>query len=391
MGPKYKSGIALDSGYIEALGKELEEEILQLEQEIYKESGEEFNLNSPKQLSEILFIKKGITPIKKTKTGFSTNEDVLQQLAPLHPIAKLILRYRKLYKLKHTYVDVLPTLVNEVTGRIHTSFNQAVAATGRLSSSVPNLQNIPIKDELGRKVRSSFVAEKGNVLISADYSQIELRVLAALSEDDALLDAYQTGEDIHKRTAASIFNIEEDEVDREKRNIAKTVNFGVIYGLSAFGLARDLSISRTEAQQFIDAYFSLYNGVLAFTEEVVEEAEEKGYVRTWFGRLRHIPELASKNRMTRSFGERMAVNTRIQGTAADLIKLAMINVNTRIREEGLTGRMLLQVHDELLFEVPEKEVPIFTKIIEEEMKQPWPFEIPVEVGIGSGPNWQEAH
>ena len=384
-------GIALDTDHFAEFSKELESRLDQVRQAVYGDAGEEFNLNSPKQLSAILFEKMGIPPVKKTKTGYSTNEEVLLELAGDHQIAVHILEYRKLAKLKNTYVDVLPTLIHEKTGRIHTSFNQTVAATGRLSSSNPNLQNIPIREETGREVRRGFVAPEGSVLLSADYSQIELRVLAALSGDPELVRSYSEGADIHSRTAAAIFGVEENDVNREQRAAAKTVNFGVIYGQSAFGLARELKIGRGEAQGFIDAYFSLYSGVQDFFDGIVAQAEEDGFVRTHFGRIRPIPELASKNKMTFGMGKRFAVNTVIQGTAADLIKLAMLRLEEAVAGQKLSSRLLLQVHDELVLEVPEAELELMIELVADKMKEPWPFDVPVEVGIGTGGNWDEAH
>lgn len=386
-----RRGMLLDPARFTALSDRIGEELVHVERDICAAAGEEFNLNSPKQLGVILFEKLKLPPVKKTKTGYSTDEEVLQELAIAHPIAASLLAYRKLAKLRNTYVDVLPTLVHPLTGRVHTSFNQTVTATGRLSSSRPNLQNIPIREALGREVRRGFVAPAGCRLLSADYSQIELRVLAALSGDAELVRSYGAGADIHARTAAAIFGMEEKAVGREERAAAKTVNFGVIYGQSAFGLARELGIPRGEAQRFIDAYFALYGGVRAFFDTVINTAAEQGFVRTRFGRIRPLPELASRNRNNRLLGERLAVNTVIQGTAADLIKLAMLGVETRLKREGLAAVLLLQVHDELLLEVPERELAAVTKLVDEEMRRPWPFALPLEVGIGSGADWDEAH
>ena len=384
-------GIALDEEHFAQLSQELESRLDLVRSAVFEDAGEEFNLNSPKQLSAILFEKMGIPPVKKTKTGYSTNEEVLLELADTHQIAVHILEYRKLAKLKNTYVDVLPTLIHEKTGRIHTSFNQTIAATGRLSSSNPNLQNIPIREELGREVRRGFVAAEGSRLLSADYSQIELRVLAALSGDPELVRSYNDGADIHTRTAGAIFGIEEDAVSREQRAAAKTVNFGVIYGQSAFGLSKELKIGRAEAQGFIDAYFGLYSGVQDFFAGIVSKAEEDGFVRTHFGRIRPIPELLSKNKMTYGMGRRFAINTVIQGTAADLIKLAMLRLDAALIEKGLSSKLLLQVHDELVLEVPDAELEQMQSLVAEKMKEPWSFDVPVEVSIGIGSNWDEAH
>ena len=385
------AGIAVDGKRLADGSARMGERLRRLEEEIYAESGERFNLNSPKQLAAILFDRLGIPPVKKTKTGFSTDEEVLDALKQKHAIARLLLEYRKAYKLKSTYLDVLPTLAHPKTGRIHSSFNQAVTATGRLSSSEPNLQNIPIREEEGREVRTAFVPAPGCVFIGADYSQIELRILAALSGDPALAAAYTSGEDIHRRTAAQIFGISEEAVDRDRRAIAKTINFGVLYGQSAFGLAQELGISQKEARSFIDAWFEVYADVRGFTEAVIAKAEKDLLVHTWFGRLRRVPELREANHGRRQFGERMALNTVIQGTAADLIKLAMIGVSARFRAEGMRARLLLQVHDELLVEAPEDEAKKAGAILVEEMRRPWPFAIPLEIESGSGANWDEAH
>lgn len=386
-----RAGVAVNKHHFTTLNLMLDKRITGLEQQIYQAAGEEFNLNSPRQLSTILFERMGIPPVKKTKTGYSTDENVLLELAADHPIAAELLEYRKLYKLKHTYVDVLPTLTHPVTGRIHSSFNQTVTSTGRLSSSDPNLQNIPIRDDLGREVRKGFVPTEGCLLLGADYSQVELRILAALSGDSALQDAFAHDVDVHARTACRIFNTEEDQVDREMRTIAKAVNFGVIYGQTAYGLARELKISRQEAQSFIDAYFGLYNGVHSFVEHLVDDATKKGLVRTWFGRMRRIEALSSRNRMVRAQGERLAVNTVIQGTAADLIKIAMVGVARMLEERSLASRLILQVHDELLLEVPFTEKEQLPQLLETEMLRPWPFELPLRVSVAMGSNWEEAH
>jgi len=386
------AGIGIDAERLRASSVRQGERIARLEKEIYRLSGTEFNLNSPKQLADILFVKLALPPVKKTKTGYSTDEEVLLELAAAkHEIANLLLEYRKAYKLKNTYLDVLPTLVHPRTGRIHSSFNQAVTTTGRLSSSEPNLQNIPVREEAGREIRRTFVPAPGWVFVGADYSQIELRILAAVSEDAALAAAYESGEDIHKRTAAQIFGISEGAVDRDRRAIAKTINFGVLYGQSAFGLARELGITRGEADHFIRTWFEVYSGVRRFTESVIAEAERDGLVRTWFGRLRRLPELASANRAVRQLGERLALNTLIQGTAADLIKLAMSGVSRRLRAEGMRARLLLQVHDELLIEAPREEAEKAKAVLAEEMRRPWPFGLPLEIDLGCGENWDEAH
>jgi len=385
------AGIRVDRERLAAGSGKLAKRLAELESAIYAGAGMEFNLNSPKQMGSVFFEKLALPPVKKTKTGYSTDEEVLHELARQHEVPKLILEYRHAYKLKHTYLDVLPGLANQVTGRIHTSFNQAVTATGRLSSSDPNLQNIPVREDAGREIRRAFVPEPGCIFAGADYSQIELRILAALSGDPALVAAYQAGEDIHRRTAARIFGIDEAAVDRERRGIAKAINFGVIYGQTAYGLSRDIGISRTEADTFIRTWFEVYSGVRQYAETVIERACQEGQVRTWFGRIRKLPELASRNRSVRQMGERLALNTLVQGTAADLIKLAMAGVHARLAEEVPAARLLLQVHDELLVEAPEGEAALVAKILEEEMRRPWPFEVPLEIGSGQGANWDEVH
>lgn len=386
-----QNGVQLDRDHFAALSQKIEERLEQLSGRIYSIAGEEFNLNSPKQLSAVLFEKLQIPPVKKTKTGYSTDEGVLQQLADDWEIAAVLLEYRKLYKLQHTYLAVLPELIHPQTGRIHTSFNQTVTATGRLSSSDPNLQNIPIRDQLGREVRRGFTAPQGYQLISADYSQIELRILAAMSGDKALQEAYNSGEDIHRRTAARIFAVTELEVSREQRSFAKAINFGVVYGLSAFGLSRDLKIPRHEAQQYIDTWFRLHAGVADFIEETGEQAAADQSVTTWFGRRRILPDINSRNRMKRDSSRRLAVNTRIQGTAADLIKLAMTGTAAALRRDFPEAKLLLQVHDELLIEVPQQDVEAVSQLVRRQMTEPWPFDVPLEVGVGCGADWDAAH
>ena len=354
-------------------------------------AGTEFNINSPKQLAEILFVKLALTPIKKTKTGFSTNVDVLEELAHVHPLPAEILKYRTLAKLKSTYIDALPLMINPKTGRLHTSLNQTVTATGRLSSSDPNLQNIPIRTDVGREIRRAFIAEQGASLLSADYSQIELRVLAHMSQDQSLIRTFQEDEDVHTRTASEIFGLPREEITSEMRRKAKAVNFGIIYGISAFGLAQDIGVSNSEAKRYIDNYFARYPGVREFLDRTIEEAKTKGSVFTLLGRRRFIPELASSNAAVRSFGERMAVNTPIQGTAADLIKLAMINIQKRLKREERRSKMILQVHDELVFEVPDPEIDAMKKLAREEMEGVLKLVVPIKVDMGVGKNWDEAH
>jgi DNA polymerase-1 len=385
------AGIRIRSELLGEMSKELAAEISAIEKRIYFLAGEEFNINSPKQLSSILFIKLGLSPTRKTKTGFSTGVDVLEDLAEVHDLPLEVLHYRSLSKLKTTYIDVLPGLVNPDTGRVHTSFNQTATATGRLSSSDPNLQNIPIKGDWGKRIRAAFAAEDGNLLLSADYSQVELRILAHLSGDEGLISAFNDGLDIHSRTAAELFGVSLDRVTPEMRRTAKTVNFGVIYGISSFGLSETLNIDRKEAEQYIRQYFDRHPGVKRYVEEVIAEAARKGYVTTWFGRKRAIPELSNKNRAVRQLGERLAVNSPIQGTAADIIKIAMINIRKRLKTTSPETRMILQVHDELLFELPETALDAVTSMVREEMEGAMKLSVPLKVEIGHGRNWADAH
>ena len=384
-------GVKIDADFLKNMSAKLGTEIVQIERTIYGLAGTEFNINSPKQLAEILFKKLALTPIKKTKTGFSTNVDVLEELAHVHPLPAEILKYRTLAKLKSTYIDALPLMINPKTGRLHTSLNQTVTATGRLSSSDPNLQNIPIRTELGREIRRAFIAEQGSSLLSADYSQIELRVLAHMSQDQSLIRTFQEDEDVHTRTASEIFGLPQEEITSEMRRKAKAVNFGIIYGISAFGLAQDIGVSNSEAKRYIDNYFARYPGVREFLDRTIEEAKTKGSVFTLLGRRRFIPELASSNAAVRSFGERMAVNTPIQGTAADLIKLAMINIQKRLKREERRSKMILQVHDELVFEVPDPEIDAMKKLAREEMEGVLKLIVPIKVDMGVGKNWDVAH
>jgi len=384
-------GLKIDAGKLNDLSKELEKELDSIQRRIYFLAGEEFNINSPKQLSRVLFHSIGFQPRKKTKTGFSTEMGVLEELAASHELPREILNYRSLSKLKTTYIDVLPVLVNPETGRIHTSFNQTATATGRLSSSDPNLQNIPIRGEWGRRIREAFIAEEGCLLLSADYSQIELRILAHLSDDEGLINAFRNGIDIHSRTASEIFGIPIDKVNNDIRRIAKTVNFGVIYGISPFGLSEALSITRDEAKKYIEQYFYRHPGVKRYIEITVENAIKKGFVITLFGRRRAIPELKNQNATIRLQGERLAINSPIQGTAADIIKIAMITISKRFKERGLHTKMILQVHDELLFEIPTQELEIVKDIVKKEMEGVIALSVPVRVDINYGKNWAEAH
>jgi DNA polymerase-1 len=384
-------GFLLDTTVLAGLAKELEQQRAGILDEIYRKVGMEFNVNSPKQLSEVLFEKLKLTPIRKTKTGYSTDEDVLTQLALQHELPAEILNYRSLSKLQSTYVDALPRLVNPETGRLHTSLNQTVTATGRLSSSEPNLQNIPVKGEWGGRIREAFVADPGAVLLSADYNQIEPRILAHLSQDPVLIDAFVRGDDIHAATAAEIFSLPVAQITKDMRRVAKTVNFGIIYGISPYGLSAQLGISQQEAKKYIEAYFTRFQGVKAFLDRTIAEAKQNGYVTTMLGRRRPIPELRSGDPAQQGFGERMAMNTPIQGTAADAIKLAMLAVSRRLVAEGTTAKMILQVHDELIFEVAQAEVERVRTIVVEEMVQAVSLAVPLKVDVGVGKNWRQAH
>jgi len=384
-------GVKLDTPLMESFSKKMESELTSVEQRIYFIAGEEFNINSPKQLQEILFDKMGLKPTKKTKTGYSTNIEVLEQLALVHELPKEIIEYRGISKLKSTYVDALPRLVNPKTGRLHTSFNQTITATGRLSSSDPNLQNIPIRSEWGKKIREAFIAEPGNLILSSDYSQIELRIFAHLSEDKNLLEVFKNDGDIHTRTASGLFDVPPEKVTQDMRRNAKTVNFGIIYGISPYGLSRQLGIPADEAKHYIDTYFAGFSGVKSYIDSLIKEAEVKGYVTTIFGRKRAIPELKSTNRNIQQLGERLATNTPVQGSAADIIKVSMLNVWKRLHKEKLKTKMLLQVHDELLFEVPEDEKERAESIVREEMEHAVKLSVPLKVDIGIGKNWAEAH
>jgi DNA polymerase-1 len=339
----------------------------------------------------VLFEDLGLRPGRKKKTGFSTDVGVLEGLAAAHPLPAEVLQWRTLAKLKNTYVDVLPRLVNPATGRVHTSFNQCVTATGRLSSSEPNLQNIPVRGEWGTRVRSCFIAPEGSALISADYSQIELRVLAHLSRDEALVEAFRTDTDIHALTASEIFGVDVARVDAEMRRAAKTVNFGVLYGMSAFGLSESLGITRAEAERYIAQYFAAHPGVSALFERIIAEAAGTGMARTMFGRMRPVPELKAKNRAIRQQGERIAVNTTVQGTAADIIKLAMVRIDRALHDQKMNARMILQVHDELLVEAPEAEVEGARAAVEAGMCGAADLRVPLKIAMGHGRNWAEAH
>ncbi|MBI5894204.1 MAG: DNA polymerase I [Deltaproteobacteria bacterium] len=383
-------GIKVDKTYLEAFGRELSGMLSGIQKKIYTIAGIEFNINSPKQLADILFERLKLKPVKKTKTGYSTDEEVLTTLALSHELPQEILNYRQLSKLKSTYVDGILGLINPQTCRVHTSFNAALTATGRLSSSEPNLQNIPIRTELGRRIRAAFMPDNGWTFLSADYSQIELRIVAHLSQDEHLLNAFKNNEDVHLRTAAEVFGISPDIVTDEMRTRAKAINFGIIYGMGKYGLSKELGISQNEAGDYIDRYFSLYKGVKGYIDRTIKEAAEKGYVSTILGRRRYIPELQSEIESVRRFGERIAINTPVQGSAADLIKIAMIRIHNRLKAEGLKSRMLLQIHDELLFEVKDNEMDIITDIVRHEMENVIELTAPIKINIGTGKNWMEA-
>ncbi|RDV83554.1 DNA polymerase I [Ammonifex thiophilus] len=384
-----KAGVKVSEEKLRALSQELGEQLAQLSEEIYKLAGERFNLNSPRQLGYILFEKLGLKPVKKTKTGYSTDASVLEKLAE-HEIVAKVLAYRQLAKLKSTYTDALPELIDPATGRLHTTFLQAGTATGRLASAEPNLQNIPVRDSLGRRIRQAFVAEGPEyVLLSADYSQIELRVLAHLSEDPGLCEAFVKGEDIHARTAAEIFGVPPQEVTPEMRAKAKVVNFGIVYGMSDYGLSQELKIEPSEAHEYIERYFRRYPRVKQFIERVISQAREKGYVTTILNRRRYIPEILSSNRTQHQLGERLAINTTIQGSAADLIKKAMVDIHRQLKGQGFRCQMILQVHDELLFEVPKGELEKVAPMIKSTMEQALPFKVPIKANLKVGPNWQD--
>lgn len=388
-----RAGVKLDEENLKSIAVGLREDIIRLEEEIYALAGEEFNISSPRQLGNILFIKLKLDDkAKLTKTKqFITNEEILQKLVNRHPIVGKVLEYRGLKKLLTTYVETLPLLINKKTGRIHTSFNQAVAATGRLSSNNPNLQNIPVRDERGREIRKAFVPEDGYIFLSADYSQIELRLMAHLSGDKNMIEDFISGHDIHTATAAKIFGVSFDEVTREMRSRAKTANFGIIYGISSFGLSERLNIGRKEAKELIDGYFASYPGVKQYMEESIKQAREKGYVTTMFGRRRYVRDINSRNQVVRGNAERNAINAPIQGSAADIIKIAMIRIFDQIRNKGLKSRMILQVHDELILEVAHDELELVKEIVISEMTGAASLKVPLKVDWGTGSNWLEAH
>jgi DNA polymerase I len=384
-------GIRVDSVELGRLGEELDRNIGALEADIHRLAGTTFNIGSPKQLGEVLFGKLGLPVVRRTKTGPSTDADVLEELAALHEVPARIVEYRGLTKLKSTYIEALPVLVHPRTGRLHTTFNQAVAATGRLSSSEPNLQNIPIRTEVGRRIRQAFIADPGYRIVSADYSQIELRILAHFSEDPAFLEAFRSGADIHQRTAAEVFGVPPESVSSEQRRVAKAINFGLVFGQSDFGLAQTLRIPRATAKAYISSYFERYAGVRAYMERSIVEARETGGAVTLLGRRRPIPEMESRRPQERAHAERVARNTPIQGSAADILKLAMIRVDAGLRTSWPEARLLLTVHDELVFEIPEAQVPDFSDWVRREMQNVYLLQVPLVVDVGSGRTWGEAH
>jgi DNA polymerase-1 len=388
-----RTGVILNEDELKSITSGLREDIISLEQEIYKLAGTEFNISSPKQLGDILFLKLKLDDkarITKTKQ-FVTNEEILQRLIHKHPIVEKVLEYRGLRKLLSTYVEALPQLIDRKTGRIHTSFNQAVAATGRLSSNNPNLQNIPVRDERGREIRKAFIPANGHVFLSADYSQIELRLIAHLSRDAGMINDFLSGNDIHAATAAKIFGVDIKDVTREMRSRAKTANFGIIYGISSFGLSERLTIGRKEAKELIDGYFNSYPGVKIYMDESIRKAREKGYVTTMFGRRRYLRDIQSRNQVVRGNAERNAINAPIQGSAADIIKIAMIRIHDKLKSDRYKSKMILQVHDELIFEAWEPELEKLREMVIYEMSNAARLDVPLKVDWGTGKNWLETH
>ena len=383
-------GFKVDRETLDILGNEIVKDMEELKNDIYSLAGEEFNINSPKQLGVILFEKLNLPVIKKTKTGYSTNVEVLEALMDKHEIISKIMNYRQLAKLNSTYIEGLKPCIGE-DGKIHSSFNQTITTTGRISSTEPNLQNIPVKMEIGRQVRKAFVPSSDDfIIMAADYSQIELRILAHISNDENLIYAFNHNQDIHTKTASEVFNVSMDEVTSLQRSNAKAVNFGIVYGLSDFGLSKDLKITRKEAKTYIDNYFNRYEGVKTYLEEIIKKAKEDGYVKTLTNRLRYIPEINATNKNVKMHGERLAMNTPIQGTAADIIKIAMVNVYRRIKSEGLKSRLILQVHDELIIEVYKSESDYIKSLLEEEMKSTLSLKVPLDISLNTGDNWYEA-
>jgi DNA polymerase-1 len=387
-----RRGVLIDSHMLNRQSNEIGLRLMELEKQAFELAGQPFNLGSPKQLQEILFGKLGIKPLKKTPSGVpSTDEDVLQELALDYPLPKVLLEYRGLAKLKSTYTDKLPKMINPATGRVHTNYNQAVAITGRLASSDPNLQNIPVRTAEGRRIREAFIAPPGSHIVSADYSQIELRIMAHLSQDAGMLSAFANNEDIHRATAAEIFGVEKTVVDNEQRRYAKVINFGLIYGMSAFGLAQNLNIERSAAQSYIERYFARYPGVRQYMSETRELAKQQGYVETIFGRRLWVPEINSANGNRRAGAERAAINAPMQGTAADLIKLAMIAVDKWLKEEKLQTKLIMQVHDELVLEVPDAELALIKQQLPLLMQSVATLDVPLLAEVGIGNSWESAH
>jgi DNA polymerase-1 len=384
-------GVSIDTNHLKNLSRQIESQLKELTQKIYDVAGKKFNINSTQQLSKVLFEDLKLQSVRKTtkRTGFSTDIGVLEILAKEHPLPAVLLEYRQLSKLKSTYIDTLPVLVNKITGRIHTSFNQTVTATGRLSSSDPNLQNIPIRTDLGKQIRKAFIPRNENFLImSADYSQVELRILAHFSQDHTLLESFKNGEDIHKRTASEVFGVSIDQVTKEQRDVAKTTNFSIIYGVSAYGLSQSTNMTPQEAAMFIEIYFKRYPRVKSYIDEMIELARAQGFVTTLLGRRRYIPEIGSTNRQKREFAERTAINTPIQGSAADLIKVVMIDIAKRLKDKK--SKMILQVHDELVFEVHKSELDSVREMVKDRMENAIQLEVPIKVDINVGENWLEA-
>jgi len=387
-----RNGVLIDANMLNKQSNEIGMRLVKLENKAYELADQKFNLASPNQLQEILFDKLGIKPLKKTPSGKpSTNEDVLQELALDHPLPKVLLEYRGLAKLKSTYTDKLPKMINQETGRVHTSYNQAVAITGRLASSDPNLQNIPVRTAEGRRIREAFIAPEGSHIVSADYSQIELRIMAHLSKDEGMLKAFANNEDIHRATAAEVFSVEKDKVESEQRRFAKVINFGLIYGMSAFGLAQNLNIERSAAASYIERYFARYPGVRQYMDDTRESAKENGYVETYFGRRLWVPEINSSNGTRRAGAERAAINAPMQGTAADLIKLAMIAVQKWLDNKGLQTKLIMQVHDELVLEVPDGELELVKQMLPEFMQNVATLDVPLLAEVGVSNNWEGAH
>ena len=384
------AGFRVDAGELERFSEMLSEKIKVLTEQIYAEAGEEFNINSPKQLGVILFERLGLPAVKKTKNGYSTNVEVLEKLKNVHPIAQMIIDYRQYRKLQSTYCDGLQAVINPNTHRIHSVFNQTVTVTGRISSTEPNMQNIPTRTELGREIRKMFVADDGYVLVDADYSQIELRVLAHIAHDETMMNAFRNHEDIHAVTASQVFDVPLSEVTREQRSKAKAINFGIVYGMGEFSLAQDLKIPIGEAKRYIQNYLAKYHGVREYMANIKEQAKKDGSVKTLLNRIRRIPELSSSNHNIRAFGERVALNTPIQGTAADIIKLAMVRVYNRLHREQLQSRLILQVHDELIVEAREDETERVKQILKEEMENAMQLDVPLTVDMSTGHSWYEA-